>query len=45
MLLSFSSLALDLCGNQIYGAFVVNRRVDLDAVDAAPARWRGDVGS
>ena len=37
--------SLHLCGNQIYGAFVLNRRVDLHAIDAAPARWRGDVGS
>ena len=36
---------VDLCGNQIYGAFVLNRRVDLHAIDATPARWRGDVGS
>ena len=35
----------DLCGNQIYGAFVLNSRVDLHAIDATPARWRGDVGS
>ena len=35
----------DLCGNQIYGAFVLNCRVDLHAIDAAPARWRGDAGS
>jgi hypothetical protein len=34
-----------LCGNQIYGAFILNRRVDLHAIDATPARWRGDVGS
>ena len=34
-----------LCGNQIYGAFVLNRRVDLHAIDATPARWRGGVGS
>ena len=27
------------------GAFAPNRRVDLHAVDAAPARWRGDAGS
>ena len=33
-----------LCGNQIYGAFVLNRRVDLHAIDATPARWRGDAG-
>ena len=34
-----------LCGNQIYGAFVLNRRVNLHAIDATAARWRGDVGS
>jgi hypothetical protein len=34
-----------LCGNQIYGAFVLNRRVDLHAIDATPARRRGDVCS
>ena len=27
---------------RFYGAFVLNRRVDLHAIDAAPARWRGD---
>jgi len=36
---------VDLCGNQIYGAFVLNRRVGLHAIDATPARWRGDDGS
>ena len=30
---------------KIYGAFVLNRRVDLHAIDATPARWRGGVGS
>ena len=35
----------DLCGTQIYGAFVLNRRVDLYAIDATPARWRGDADS
>ena len=39
------STARDLCGNQIYGAFVLSRRVDLHAIDATLARWRGDVGS
>ena len=34
-----------LCGNQIYGAFVLNSCVDLHAIDATPARWRGGVGS
>ena len=30
---------------KFHGAFVLNRRVDLHAIDASPARWRGDVGS
>ena len=30
-----------LRGNQIDGAFVLNSRVDLHAIDATPARWRG----
>ena len=28
-----------------YGAFMLNHRVVLHAVDATPARWRGDAGS
>jgi hypothetical protein len=40
-----SVMGEDLRGNQIYGAFVLNRRVDLHAIDATPARWRGDVAS
>ena len=28
-----------------YGAFVLNCRVDPHAIDATPARWRGDAGS
>ena len=31
--------------SKFYGAFVLNRRVVLHAIDAAPARWRGDAGS
>ena len=31
--------------SKFYGAFVLNRRVDLHAIDATPARWRGDAGS
>ena len=31
--------------SKCYGAFVLNRRVDLHAIDATPARWRGDAGS
>jgi len=30
---------------KIYGAFVLNQRVVLHAIDATPARWRGDAGS
>jgi len=33
-------MMLHLCGNQIYGAFVLNHCVDLHAIDATPARWR-----
>ena len=28
-----------------HGAFVLHRRFDLHAIDATPARWRGDAGS
>ena len=31
--------------SKFYGAFLLNRRVDLHAIDATPARWRGGVGS
>ena len=31
--------------SKFYGAFVLNRRVVLHAIDATPARWRGDVSS
>ena len=31
--------------SKFHGAFVLNRRVYLHAIDATPARWRGDVGS
>ena len=31
--------------SKFYGAFVLNRRVVLHAIDATPARRRGDVGS
>ena len=30
---------------KFYVAFALNRRVDLYAIDATPARWRGDAGS
>ena len=30
---------------KILRRFVLNRRVDLHAIDATPARWRGDAGS
>jgi len=31
--------------SKFYGAFVLNHRVDLHAIDVAPARWRDDAGS
>ena len=31
--------------SKFYGAFALNRRVDLHAIDATPARWRGGAGS
>ena len=31
--------------SRFYGVFVLNRRVVLYAIDATPARWRGDAGS
>ena len=31
--------------SKFYGAFVLNRFVNLHSIDAMPARWRGDVGS
>ena len=31
-------------GNQIFGTLVLNRRVDLHAIDATRAQWRGDAG-
>ena len=30
--------------SKFYGAFALNRRVDLHAIDATRARWRGDAG-
>ena len=32
---------VDACVESSYGAFVLNRRVHLHAIDATPARWRG----
>ena len=31
--------------SKFHGAFVLNHRVVLHAIDATPARWRGDAGS
>jgi hypothetical protein len=31
--------------SKFYGAFVLNHRVVLHAIDATPARWRGDADS
>ena len=30
--------------SKFYGAFMLNHRVGLHAIDATPARWRGDAG-
>ena len=30
---------------KVYGPFVLHHRVVLHAIDATPARWRGDAGS
>ena len=34
-----------VCKSKFYGAFVLNHRIILHAIDATPARWRGDAGS
>ena len=34
-----------VCKSKFYGAIVLNRRVDLYAIDATPARWRGGTRS
>ena len=39
------SVSQSVWRSKFYGAFVLNRRVDLHAIDAPPARWRGDAGS
>ena len=31
--------------SKFYGAFVLNCRIVLHAIDVTPARWRGDAGS
>ena len=31
--------------SKFYGAFALNLRLDIHAIDATPARWRGDAGS
>ena len=42
----FSAPPLRACVEiKIYGALVLNHRVVLHAIDATPARWRGDAGS
>jgi len=38
-------LGVDACVKIKFTACSSNRRVDLNAIDATPARWRGDVGS
>ena len=37
-------LGLPVWKSKFYGAFVLNRRVGLHAIDATPARWRGNGG-
>ena len=37
--------ALTCVDVKFYGAFVLHRRVDLHAIDAMPARWRGGADS
>ena len=37
--------ALTCAEIKFYGTFALNRRVDLHAIDATLARWRGDAGS
>ena len=39
------SACLPVWKSKFYGAFALNRRVDLHAIDATPVRWRGDAGS
>ena len=39
------SLVSTCAKSKFYGAIVLNRRVVLHAIDATPARWRGDAGS
>ncbi len=41
----FATRVLTCVEIKIYGAFVLNHRVVLHAIDATPARWRGDAGS
>ena len=40
--MTFRSTCVEI---KIYGAFVLNQRDVLHAIDATPARWRGDAGS
>ena len=50
---SFQFVALEGLGvavrpawkSKFYGAFVLNHRIVLHAIDETPARWRGDAGS
>jgi hypothetical protein len=45
ILVSNSLLWRPVWKSKFYGAFVLNHRVVLHAIDATPARWRGDAGS
>ena len=42
---SFNKMYTAVWKSKFYGAFVLNHRVVLHAIDATPARWRGDAGS
>ena len=41
----FGRASVAVWKSKFYGAFVLNHRVVLHAIDATPARWRGDAGS
>ena len=38
-------LSIPVWKSKFYGAFVLNHRVVLHAIDVTPAQWRGDAGS
>jgi hypothetical protein len=42
---SLGVASLPVWKSKVHGGFALNRRVDLHAIDATPARWRGHAGS